>query len=332
MKKFLFACAFAVTTWTAAIPAHAEEFLIRFSHVTQPNSPKGLGAERFKELAEKYTGGRVKVEVYHASKLYTDRASVGALKEGKLEMVAPSISQMGLFYDNEADNPWAALDMPYLLKNTKEFAKLSESGIFEEMNSTFKSGVFLMDIWDNGFRHLSTDFKVEKMEDFAKMHPRIPFSNLMRTQFLAWGSFPRVTDYGVLNTTARFGVVNSADNPISNFYGSNLMAPQRYLYMTSHSYLGYGVLMRKSFWDKLPKDIQEQLRKAMDDTTKFQFEISARDAQFALEHIQSSGLTRVVSLPPDVTQKMKAALPVIEKSLSPVQLKFYQKMTSVLAK
>ena len=39
-------------------PAAAQSpIVIKFSHVVAPNTPKGLAAEKFKELAEKYTGG-----------------------------------------------------------------------------------------------------------------------------------------------------------------------------------------------------------------------------------------------------------------------------------
>ncbi|MDU6242280.1 MAG: C4-dicarboxylate ABC transporter, partial [Bradyrhizobium sp.] len=33
--------------------------VIKFSHVVAPDTPKGKGALKFKELAETYTGGRV---------------------------------------------------------------------------------------------------------------------------------------------------------------------------------------------------------------------------------------------------------------------------------
>jgi C4-dicarboxylate-binding protein DctP len=45
-------------------PAAAQQtIIIKFSHVVAHDTPKGLGAEKFKELAEKYTNGRAKIEV-----------------------------------------------------------------------------------------------------------------------------------------------------------------------------------------------------------------------------------------------------------------------------
>src|ERR1700704_2626044 len=61
----------AVTAFALTGPALADDpIVIKFSHVVAPNTPKGLAAEKFKELAEKYTTGQVKVEVYLDSTLY----------------------------------------------------------------------------------------------------------------------------------------------------------------------------------------------------------------------------------------------------------------------
>ncbi len=69
MRKWItIAAAAAVFPAPGAASAQAP-IVIKFSHVVAPNTPKGEGAEKFKELAEKYTDGKVKVEVYHNSTL-----------------------------------------------------------------------------------------------------------------------------------------------------------------------------------------------------------------------------------------------------------------------
>ena len=57
-----------------------------------PDTPKGKAAEKFKELAEKYTNGKVKVEVYPNSTLYKDKEELEALQLGAVQMLAPSNS------------------------------------------------------------------------------------------------------------------------------------------------------------------------------------------------------------------------------------------------
>src|SRR5579871_6072772 len=94
MKAFLGALGIYAALW--AWPAlAADPIIVKFSHVVSPDTPKGKAALRFKELAEKYTDGRVKVEVYPNSQLYKDKEEVEALQLGAVQMLAPSLSKFG---------------------------------------------------------------------------------------------------------------------------------------------------------------------------------------------------------------------------------------------
>src|ERR1700674_5470133 len=71
-------------------PASAQApIVIKFSHVVAIDAPKGKASEKFKELAEKYTSGKVKVEVYPNSSLYKDKEELEALQLGAVQMLAP---------------------------------------------------------------------------------------------------------------------------------------------------------------------------------------------------------------------------------------------------
>src|SRR3569833_3925794 len=69
--------------------------VIKYSHVVANDTPKGKGSLRFKELAEKYTGGKAKIEVYPNSSLYKDKEEIEALQLGAVQMLAPSNSKFG---------------------------------------------------------------------------------------------------------------------------------------------------------------------------------------------------------------------------------------------
>ena len=78
----------------AAASAFAQQpIVIKFSHVVANDTPKGKGALKFKELAEKYTNGKVKVEVYPNSTLYKDKEEMDALQLGSVQMLAPSTAK-----------------------------------------------------------------------------------------------------------------------------------------------------------------------------------------------------------------------------------------------
>ena len=95
MRRRLFAAACGALLcggWIAAsAQTTAPQIVIKFSHVVSKDTPKGMAAERFKQLAEQRTNGRVKVDVYPNSALYKDGEEMEALQLGAVQMLAPSL-------------------------------------------------------------------------------------------------------------------------------------------------------------------------------------------------------------------------------------------------
>src|ERR1044072_5619533 len=90
MRKLLLAVAAAALVLAPAVAQAQNPIVIKFSHVVANDTPKGKGALKFKELAEKYTDGKVNVEVYPNSTLYKDREGIGALQHGSVQTLAHS--------------------------------------------------------------------------------------------------------------------------------------------------------------------------------------------------------------------------------------------------
>src|SRR5882757_873432 len=112
MKKIL--CALLLLAGTP-LAQSAEPIIIKFSHVVANDTPKGEAAERFRQLAEKYVGGRVKVELYPNSQLYKDREEMEALQRGAVQMLAPSVSKFGPLGVREFE----FFDLPYLIPDAQ---------------------------------------------------------------------------------------------------------------------------------------------------------------------------------------------------------------------
>src|SRR5438876_4924247 len=119
MRKILLAAA-SIAALAFVGPATAQSpIVIKFSHVVATNTPKGLAAEKFKELAEKYTGGKVKVEVYPNSSLYKDKEEIEALQLGSVQMLVPSTAKFAPLGAKEFE----VLDLPWLFKDEDTYAR-----------------------------------------------------------------------------------------------------------------------------------------------------------------------------------------------------------------
>src|SRR5213079_279081 len=154
MRKLILAAA-SVAALAVAGPASAQSpIVIKFSHVVATNTPKGKGAEKFKELAEKYTDGKVKLEVYPNSQLYKDKEEIEALQLGAVQMLAPSTAKFAPLGAKEFE----ALDLPWLFSDEATYASAMKGEIgrwlFEKLEP---KGIKGLGYWDNGFHMVSAN-------------------------------------------------------------------------------------------------------------------------------------------------------------------------------
>lgn len=122
MRKLLLATAIAALAFSVSSANAADPIVLKFSHVVSPNTPKGKGADKFKELAEKYTNGKVKVEVYPNSSLYKDKEELEALQLGAVQMLAPSMAKFGPMGVKEFE----VYDIPYIVPNRAAVKAVNE--------------------------------------------------------------------------------------------------------------------------------------------------------------------------------------------------------------
>jgi len=149
------AVAAAITT-----PATAQSpIVIKFSHVVANDTPKGKGALKFKELAEKYTSGKVRVEVYPNSSLYKDKEEIEALQLGSVQMLAPSTAKFAPLGAKEFE----ALDLPWLFKDDETYAKAMKGPVGKWLFQKLESkGITGLAYWDNGFHMVSANRPSDK--------------------------------------------------------------------------------------------------------------------------------------------------------------------------
>src|SRR5689334_575892 len=167
MGKFTFAASIVGLSIAALAfigPAAAQSpIIIKFSHVVANDTPKGKGAEKFKELAEKYTAGKVKVEIYPNSTLYKDKEELEALQLGSVQMLAPSNSKFGPLGIKEFE----AFDLPYLLPDLKTLRKVTDGPLGTRLLKLLDSkGMTGLAYWANGFKQMTANKKLVAPADY----------------------------------------------------------------------------------------------------------------------------------------------------------------------
>lgn len=292
-------------------PASAQSpVIIKFSHVVATDTPKGKGAEKFKELAEKYTGGKVKVEIYPNSTLYKDKEELEALQLGSVQMLAPSNSKFGPLGIREFE----VFDLPYILPDLKTLRKVTEGPLGARLLKLLEpKGITGLAYWDNGFKQMSANKKLVAPADYQGVKFRIQSSRVLQAQFKALSSLPQVMAFSEVYQALQTGVVDGQENTWSNIYTQKMHEVQKYITETNHGYIGYVVIVNKKFWDDLPADIRDQLSKAMKEATDFNNAQSQKENDDALAEIKKSGKSEIIKLTPDQDEAMRKAMEPVYK-------------------
>ncbi len=292
-----------------AVPAGAQSpIVIKLSHVVAPDTPKGKASLKFKELAEKYTGGKVSVEVYPNSQLYKDKEELEALQLGAVQMLAPSNSKFGPIGVKQFE----VFDLPFVLPDTKALRRVTDGPLGKKMLKLVESkGMVGLAFWDNGFKEFSANKPLRNPDDFKGLKFRIQSSKILEAQMRALGAIPQVMAFSEVYQALQTGVVDGQENTPSNMYTQKMHEVQKYTTLSNHGYIGYVVVANKKFWDGLPADIRGQLEKAMAEATAYGNGISEKENADALEEMKKSGKTQIITL----TEAEKAAL---KKAMQPV--------------
>lgn len=311
MKFKALVVAFAAAASFNAAWAQAP-IVIKFSHVVATDTPKGRAAERFKELAEKMTKGRVKVEVYPNSQLYKDKEEMEALQLGAVQMLAPSLAKFGPLGVKEFE----VFDLPYIFPNKTSLYAVTEGPIGKSLMQKLEpKGITGLAYWDNGFKDMSANKPLHEPADFRGLKMRIQASKVLDAQMRALGANPQVLAFSEVYQALQTGVVDGTENPPSNMYTQKMHEVQKHMTLSNHGYLGYAVIVNKKFWDGLPADIRAQLEQAMRDATTYEKAIAQRDNDEALAAIKKSGKTTIYELTPKQQADWRKALMPVHKQM-----------------
>ncbi|MTW10393.1 DctP family TRAP transporter solute-binding subunit [Pseudoduganella eburnea] len=294
------------TAWAQA------PIVIKFSHVVATDTPKGQAAERFKQLAEKATNGRVKIEVYPNSQLYKDKEEMEALQLGAVQMLAPSLAKFGPLGVKEFE----VFDLPYIFPNKTALYNVTEGPIGKGLLKKLEGkGITGLAYWDNGFKIMSANKPLRVPADFKGLKMRIQSSKVLDAQMRALGANPQVLAFSEVYQALQTGVVDGTENPPSNMYTQKMHEVQKNLTVSNHGYLGYAVIVNKKFWDGLPADIRTALEGAMKEATTYEKAIAQRDNDMALDAIKKAGKTQVYNLSAQEQAEWRKVLMPVQKQM-----------------
>ncbi|HRO58308.1 MAG TPA: TRAP transporter substrate-binding protein [Burkholderiaceae bacterium] len=311
MKRVIsvFAGAIALSFSVAAL-AQAP-ITIKFSHVVAEATPKGQGAIKFKEAAERLLPGKVQVQVFPSSSLFGDAKELEAVLLGDVQLIAPSLSKFDRYTKKVQ-----LFDLPFLFDDLAAVDRFQQGPQGKTLlDSMQKRGLQGLAYWHNGMKQLSTNReKLVRPEDVKGLKFRIQASDVLEAQFRALGANPQKMAFAEVYQALQTGVVDGQENTWSNIYSQKFHEVQTTIANTNHGVIDYMVVTNAKWWSGLPADVREGLQKALDEATahanKLAEELNERDRKL----IEEAGRAKIQTLSKeDVAAWRKAMEPVWKK-------------------
>lgn len=273
---------------------------VKFAHVVSANTPKGKAADFFAKRVEELTDGQIKVHVFPSAQLVDDDKVFQELKRNNVQLAAPSFSKFTPFA--KEFNLW---DVPFIFRDTEHLHKVMDGEVGQILKDVISSkGYIALDYWDAGFKQFSTNKKpIILPSDAEGQKMRIMSSKVLEEQTKAVKAIPQVLPFGEVYSALQTGVVDAAENPLSNLYNSKFYEVQSSITISNHGYLGYLVVASEKFWNSLPQDLQEKLTTAMREATIFEREESAKEEEMLLNKLKADDKTNTAIYELDDAQR-----------------------------
>ncbi len=258
-----------------------------FAHVVSADTAKGQAAERFAELLEERSDGRIRVEVFPDSQLGNDGEITEQMLLGDIEFNAPFTGVLPSFAEQTQlfDLPFAFPDI-----DTVYDAMFGEVG---EIMAEYlqEQGLRTIGFWDGGYKAMTNNVReIRTVDDMQGLRFRVSQSPLLIQQFEAMNASPLDIPFAELFTALQQGTVDGQENTLANIYTRQFFEVQDYMSLTNHGYLGYIFLVSEQFYASLPEDLQQIVDEVALEVSDWQWEAAADENEEFLDRLREGDI------------------------------------------
>lgn len=308
------AVALSMSIFSTETIASQKQYVMRFAHVVRPTTAKGMGAEKFAQLLEERTNGRIKVEVYPDSQLGTDQEITEQMQMGTVQMNAPFTGVLPSFVPQ-----FQVFDLPFLFDD-EEMVQRAVTGEFGKKMDSYlsRAGLKSLGFWDGGFKHLTNSVKpINAPEDMKGLKIRASQSPLLILQFRTLEAGGISIPFAELYTALQNKTVDGQENPLSNIVSRKFYEVQNHMTLSGHGYLGYPLLISEDFYNKLPKDLQAIVDEVAKEVTEWQWKESLATESKYLEELRNTKM-EITELTPENKEKFRVATANVYKEFEKI--------------
>ena len=327
MKKLFTPIALATVMIFAAgsgLAADIKERTAKFPLVNAIDHPQGLGAQKFVDVVDKKSGGKIKIKIFPNGTLGGEQQVAAAMQGGTIEISMMSPAQIvGTVKE------FVVLDFPFSFANEAQADAVLDGPFGKKLMDYMPAkGWVGLGFMEQGYRSISNSKRpINKLEDIKGLKIRTILNPLYVDMLNAMGANAVPMPFPELYTALEMKTVDGQENPETSVDASKFYEVQKYFSGTRHIYNPQMLMVSKKFWDSLSADekkiFEEALVEARDTQRKAARAMTAKSRKVLTDH--GMALNEIA---PAELERMKAAVkPVTDKyaaQLDPALVKAFQ--------
>ncbi|NLA90546.1 MAG: DctP family TRAP transporter solute-binding subunit [Synergistaceae bacterium] len=258
----------AILALSLSAAAEAAPVSFKLGHSVSDQHPYHLGAEKFKEIVEKESGGEIEIALFPNNQLGTgERDLLEGLQLGTVDIYIGSTGPMGGF-----ERKFMLFDFPFLFKDKDHAYSVLDGEIGQYvMGLLDKIGITGLSWYENGFRHFTNSRRAVNVPEDAKgLKLRTMENKIHMALWRVMDADPTPMAFGELFTALQQGTVDGQENPIPIIYTHKLNEVQKHLALTGHVFSPAMLAASKAKFDALSEDHKEVFKKAAHESALFQ--------------------------------------------------------------
>jgi len=308
--------------------AQINEHTFRFATAGAAGHPIVAGGEKWAELVNKQSGGKMTIKVFANGVLGGDVQVLSAVQGGTLDFTSMN---SGILQSQVKE--FAILDFPFLFNDGKEADAILDGAFGKKLTDLLPAkGLVQLAYWELGFRELTNSKRlINKAEDLAGLKIRVIQSPIYIETFNALGANSVPMPFTEVYTALEQKIIDGQENPFSVIETSKFNEVQKFLTVSNHIYNPQSLLASKKKWDALTKDEQNLLLSTAQEARTWERQHARSLAEESIANLKKSMQVSVLS--PEELVKIRTKIkPVIDKFSASVGPELVQQLQSELEK
>lgn len=294
--------------------------LLRISTENSASHVQTRVVQMFVDRLKDQVHGTLDIEFHHNAELFRDSNVVKAINDGKVEMAVPGTWQLDRF---EPSIGVFFLPMFYGREATVNY-ELRDGKVGQDINAKINASLGLKVIgrWiDLGYAHLySVNRKIERHEDLAGMHIRIPGGEANGLRIEALGAVPVIVPWPDLPQALSHGTIDGILTTHETVVSAKLWEKGiRYAFEDKEYFPQYVPIISERFWKRLPPETQKIITKTWESIVSEARQMALEAQQDAYQTLQANGVSIVTPTTEELTRwrnKMLSRQPALIKTMN----------------